>query len=136
MSNPIDVTNPGLVNVADEGYDYLAAEVPSFFQVPASASVNNERGEVSKVDLLSVDQPVTIQVPASTALESVDGGASSEKPLSVDQPVTVQVPGEPLLFVKADFDSQVKPSITVQQNSAVNIVQQTYGNGTVETVFI
>lgn len=136
MSNPLEVTNPGVVNVANEGYDGLPAEVPSFKQVPASAAVDNERGEVSQVDPLSVDQPVTKQVPASIALLNIDGGASSEKPISVDQPVTVSVPGEPLLLVQAGSDSQVKKSITVQQNSAVNVVNQTYGNGQVANVFI
>lgn len=161
-----DVTNPGSVNVADEAFDGLPAEVPSFKQVPASASDVNDRGEVSQVEMLSIDQPVTVstpattaldsvsgdrsdvallsvdqpvtkQVPASIALDNIDGGASSEKPISVDQAVTVQVPGEPLLSFSGDAEKPGRGvAVNIQQNSAVNIVNQIYGNGVVANVFV
>jgi len=77
--NPADVTNPGLVNVADQGDG-----------------------------LLTVDQPVTTS-PSSNAGQLVDAADQGDGQLSVDQPVTVgptQVAG---LDVSAGGGSPTSP---------------------------
>lgn len=128
-----DVTNPGVVNVADEGYDGLPEEVPPFGQVPASASAINDRGEVSVEKLLSVDQPVTVSEPATSALDNERGEVSVQKLISVDQPVTVQVPGEPLLSVAGGTYSPTSPN--VKNTTLNNVAGQVYGTGNPTNVY-
>lgn len=127
-----EVTNPGLVNVADEGYDGLASNVPPFKSIPVMISPNNVDGDASSEKRLSVDQPVTVS-PAMTAQRNVDGDASSEKPLSVDQPVTVHVPGEPLLTIQGGTFSPIHNPKDVIAN---NVVGQVFGNEFPKNVFV
>jgi hypothetical protein len=76
--NSNDVTNPGLVDVADQGdglvsVDQSVVKSPSSNPGPLVSASNQAPG----TGTASQDQPVTVSEPASTALLTVDADVSS-----------------------------------------------------------
>lgn len=135
MAAPEDVTNPGSENVADQAFDGLPNQVPSFEQIPAQVSPNNADGGINRDGLTVVDQPVTVSTPATASVNNVDGDdESSVEPLSVDQPVTVSTPGPAVGVTSGDAESPIKnPIANVTQN---NVAGQVYGTGVPINVFV
>lgn len=129
------VTNPGLVNVADEAYDGLPRPDQAVtVTVPVIISADNRRGDESESLPLSVDQPVTVQVPTTAPVTNLRGDVSGSAPVSVDQPVTVQVPTtEPLLILNGD---NYKPGGVPVDTTQNNVAGQVYGTGTPANVFV
>lgn len=119
MQNPQDSTNPGVVNVADQG-DGLTV----------------------------VDQPVTTG-PSTNPGPIVSAGDQGDGPLSVDQPVTVgpsqsaassdtstSSPGqivEPGVTNAGAYSPQSPNTINTTQNT---VVDQIYGQGNPQNVFV
>lgn len=136
MALPKDVTNPGSVNVADQGYDFLAVpDQPVTVSSPASSAVRTVDADDGSTRPVSVDQPVTVSSPASTAVRTVSGNNGSRRPVSVDQPITVTTPGPPLLTVQAGSFSpdQAGAGPNITQN---NVAGQTFGTGLPANVFV
>ena len=136
MAAPIeDVTNPGSENVADQAFDGLPEQVPSFEQIPAQVSPNNRDGGINHDGLTSVDQAVTVSSPASAAVTNDRGDDGDERaPISVDQPVTVSTPGPAVGVTSGDAESPIKnPIANVTQN---NVAGQVYGTGVPQNVFV
>jgi len=101
-----DVTNPGLVNVADEAFGGLP----------------------------NPDQAVKITSPASASEVNLRGGDGDEKGLIVvDQPVTVQVPGAPDVTFDGGLYHPGGVPVDVTQN---NVDGQVYGVGTPANVYV
>ena len=130
----ITSTNPGLVSVADEAYDGLPINVPSFEQVPASASPNNvaAANAVAGTGVATTSPAGT--GPAQTAGTNVDGSVSQVDALSVDQSVVVSTPGPSLVTVES---GNFKPgNATLSDVTANNVAGQVYGLGTPTNVYV
>jgi len=139
--NPENVTNPGSVNVADQGDGPLSVDQP----VTTGPGTNPGPlvGVATEGDgPLSVDQPVTVG-PSTNPGPLVQAAAEGDGPTSVDQPVTVgpsQSPASALTASSSPGES-VEPGVTnagtyspqspntedVTQN---NVAGQVYGEGT------
>ena len=130
-----DVTNPGVVNVADEAYDGLPINVPAFDQVPASSSVNNvNAGSAVAGTGTAATSPDFRTVPVQHSPNNLDGGGSSVGPLSADQAVLVSSPGPGMTTVQGDkFKPGNDQLIDVVAN---NVAGQVYGTGTPANVFV
>jgi len=152
-----DVFTPGSVRAADEAFDGLPAQVPSFVQVPAQISPNNVDGGGSQVDGPIVDslalsgtpsdpnQTILI-TPQQTSTNNVDGDGSS-----VDGPVVSSLaisgtPSDPAQTVHVippqtantnvdggTFSPQSVNTINTTQN---NVAGQVLGTGTPANVFV
>lgn len=131
-----DVTNPGVVNVADQAFD--GAPNPDqavTVTVPASTGAINFDGDDQKSGgIASPDQAVKISSPASTSATTFSGGDGDERGLnSVDQPVTVQVPGAPDISFDGGLFHPGGVPVDVTQN---NVAGQVYGVGVPANVFV
>ena len=130
-----DVTNPGVVTVADEAYDGLPINVPAFDQVPASTSPNNVNAGSAVAGKGTADNsPGFSTVPVQHSPNNTDGGGSSVGPLSADQAVLVSTPGVSLNNVPG---ANYKPgNATLTDVTANNVAGQVYGTGTPANVFV
>jgi hypothetical protein len=131
-----DVTNPGVVTVADQAFDGLPENIAASNGVeePVSISPNNERGDDGDGTPVTVDQAVTV-TPQTTSVNNRRGDSGGGPgAISVDQPVTItpsmtsqrSVPG-------AAFQPGNGQVINTTQN---NVAGQIYGQGTPQNVFV
>jgi len=130
--NPADVTNPGLVNVADQGDGPLTVD-----QSVTTSPSSNAGSLVDAADQgdgpLTVDQAVTTS-PSSNAGPLVDAADQGDGPLTIDQPVTVGPPQVALLDVNAGGGSPA--SSRTDDVISNTVVGQVYGQGTPVEVFV
>jgi len=139
MALPIDVTDPGMVNVENQAFNGLPVQVPPFIQIPATASPNNVDGDDSKPPGLGVAEqaPPFIQIPATTGPNHADGDDPSQVMLvaqAVNQPIQVGLPQVAGTTVQGGSASPLSVNvITTTQN---NVAGQRYGTGTPANVFV
>ena len=83
--NPKDVTNPGLINVADEGDGLLSVDQPVRVGPSTNPGPLSQAGSTGfGLGPDSPDQPVTV-TPPLTAQRTVDGGLySPESPNTIN----------------------------------------------------
>lgn len=146
MSNPQDSTNPGVVNVADQG-DGLTV-----VNQPVSVGPGTNPGPLTNAGnegdgLTALDQPVTVG-PGTNPGPLVSAADQGDGPLSVDQPVSVgpsqssassqeatSSPGEivePGVTNAGTRSPQSPNTINTTQNT---VVDQIYGQGSPTNVF-
>ena len=84
--NPAEVTNPDLVDVADQGDGATSVDQPVLVGPSTNPGPLDQAGDVKPGHGSdSPDQPVTVSEPASTALPTVEGGtASPQSPDTID----------------------------------------------------
>lgn len=135
MSN-INVTNPGDVNVADQGDGRLSVDQPvttgpGTNPGPLAAGLSSAGGR----GLASPDEPVTLS-PSTNPGPLVQAGSKgfglgTEHP---DQPVTVTPPMTAQATVQGGTSSPTSPNtLNVITN---DVVGQVYGAGTPKNVFV
>jgi len=145
--NPQDVTNPGSVNVADQGdgltvIDQPVGTGPGTNPGPTVPVANQGDGP------LSVDQPVGTG-PGTNPGPVVQAAAAGDGPTSVDQPVSVGPSQNPATANVASSGPGVivEPGVTnagtyspqspdTENVIANNVINQTYGQGTPKNVFV
>lgn len=157
MALPTNVTNPGLVNAADQAFDGLPVQVPPVGATPASASATTASGGGSSVDGPITDSlalegtpsdvsQTTKITPASAAVTNLRGDAVSVgsppadtlaaagTPSDVNQTVGVGAAQNAGASVDGGtFSPRTVNTIEVTQN---NVAGQRYGTGTPQNVFV
>ena len=133
MSDPTNVVNPGLTNVADEAYDGFPADFRASNGVtqPVSISPNNEIKRGGNERPFVVDQEIVVG-PSQSAGPTVLGGDSSVKLTSVDQEIVVGPSQSAGPTISGGTFSPQSPN--VQNTTQNSVVGQTYGNGQVKNV--
>lgn len=146
MSNPQDNTNPGIVNVADQGDGLTRVDQPVTVGPGTNPGPLVNTGDQGD-GLTSVDQPVT-SGPSTNPGPLVNAADQGDGPLSVDQPVVVgpsqsaasseeatSAPGEivePGVTNAGTSSPQSPNTINTTQNTTIG---QTYGQGDPTNVF-
>ena len=128
MSDPTNVVNPGLVNVADEAYDGFPADFRASNGVtqPVTISPNNKIEEGGNKRPFVVDQEIIVG-PSQSAGPSLDGGASSAKLTTIDQEIVVGPSQNSGGSIDGGTFSPTSPNV---QNTTQNtVVNQVYGTG-------
>jgi hypothetical protein len=131
-----DVTNPGVVNVANEAYDGLAVDVAasSLVNQPVSISPNN------KIEMGGDKRPVTVEQPVIVGTSQNAGpvvpadASGNTRPIATDQDITVGPAQTAQTSVDGGtFSPQSPNTINTNQNT---VVGQTYGTGVPANVFV
>lgn len=131
-----DITNPGVVNVADEALkgSGVTAQAPDFISVPVTASPNNkiEIGGSKRPD--SVTQEILVGPSQNSGVPAEGDDPSQVKlvPQAANQVIVVgpaQTAGGNVNG--GTFNPQ---SVNVQNTSQNNVVGQTYGTGVPKNV--
>jgi hypothetical protein len=110
----IDVTNPGLVNVADQADGETRIDQEITVSRPSSNSGPTVQGITFADGMITVNQPVTVS-PSQNSGPTEQGIAFADGMVEVDQPVTVS-PSQ-----NSGTTSPVSPNtISTTQNTAIN----------------
>lgn len=134
--NPQDVTNPGLVNVANQGdgplvVDQPVQKGPSTNPGPLVAGLATAPGLGPVASGQTVQKGPSTNPGALVAAGDLAPGLGSDKP---DQPVTVTPPMTAQDTVQGGTFSPTSPNV---ENTTENtVVNQTYGTGTPANVFV
>lgn len=146
MALPIDVTDPGQVNAADQAFGVgLPVASPTGVSSPSNLSATNVfpgTGQSRSRFPVSVDQTVDVE-PAQTAVRTVDG--DDGKPglgiaSTVNDPglsnVESQAPVGLGLPLEADGDASRPGRAPTDVNPNATIAGQVFGTGTPRNVFV
>ena len=116
----IDVTNPGLVNVADQADGETRIDQEITVSRPSSNSGPTVQGITFADGMITVNQPVTVS-PSQNSGPTEQGIAFADGMVEVDQPVTVSPSQNSGPLIQGGTASPVSPNtISTTQNTAIN----------------